>query len=166
MTSEDEAFYKDNCHGDYVGTCTKTVPRNWAKQQKRNEERDYAQQKKRSAEMEREYMEQELLSLEEIIPPKKSRSSPALNGYELDDDVPTDFPQIKILNGHRTMNESLMRCLVRNLADYKVTTNDLIGITVAIANTVFHQQWTIAKAQEETDEDLSSDNDDDTESDD
>ncbi|KAK6168690.1 hypothetical protein SNE40_019880 [Patella caerulea] len=110
MPSHNETFYMDNCRGDCVATCTKTVPLNWAKQQKR---RDYcAQQKKRSAEMEREdmkheHMEQVLLSTEEIVSPKKSRPGRAVNGCELG-----------------------------------------ITCTVAIANTIFHQQWKLAKAQE------------------
>ncbi|KAK6172030.1 hypothetical protein SNE40_018431 [Patella caerulea] len=98
MPSDDETFYMDNCRGDCFATCTKTVPLNWAKQQKQNKRRDYyAQQKKRSAEMEREdmkredmkredmkheHMEQVLLSTEEIVSPKKSRPGRTVNGCE------------------------------------------------------------------------------------
>ena len=27
MTAEDEAFYKDNCHREYITTCSPTVPK-------------------------------------------------------------------------------------------------------------------------------------------
>ncbi|KAK6174878.1 hypothetical protein SNE40_013443 [Patella caerulea] len=114
MPSDDDTFYMDNCRGDCVATCTKTVPLNWAKKQKQNKRRDYyEQQKKQSAEMEREdmkheHMEQVLLSTEEIVSPKKSRPGRTVNGCEL-----------------------------------------RITCTVAIANNVFHQQWKLAKAQEE-----------------
>ncbi|KAK6171414.1 hypothetical protein SNE40_017928 [Patella caerulea] len=114
MPSDDDTFYMDNCRGDCVATCTKTVPLNWAEKQKQNKRRDYyEQQKKRSTEMEREdmkheHMEQVLLSTEEIVSPKKSRPGRTVNGCELG-----------------------------------------ITCTVAIANTVFHQQWKLAKAQEE-----------------
>lgn len=39
MTEEDTAFYEDNCHGNYVATSTRTVPKNWLKQKQRKETR-------------------------------------------------------------------------------------------------------------------------------
>ena len=47
MTKDDEDFYTDNCHGDYLAKCTSTIPRNWAKQQKRNVVRDESMNCKR-----------------------------------------------------------------------------------------------------------------------
>ncbi|ESO93019.1 hypothetical protein LOTGIDRAFT_162043 [Lottia gigantea] len=58
---------------------------------------------------------------------------------------PAMFHQVRIREGYRCMNEQLMRCMVHCLASYKVTTNDLYGITVAVANTVFGQQWQVSK---------------------
>ena len=45
MTDEDHAFYQDNCHGDYVAICTRTVPPKWLKQQKRKQKREAAVEK-------------------------------------------------------------------------------------------------------------------------
>ena len=39
MTQDDENFYLDNCHGEYVAICTNTVPGDWKKKKKREETR-------------------------------------------------------------------------------------------------------------------------------
>ncbi|ESO94767.1 hypothetical protein LOTGIDRAFT_161016 [Lottia gigantea] len=47
------------------------------------------------------------------------------------------------LEGHKTLNEALVRCLVQSMSQFKISSNDLISITVNIANGVFGQNWCI-----------------------
>ena len=46
MTQEDENFYMDNCHGDYVAICTSTIYEAWRKKRNREEKRKYSEEKK------------------------------------------------------------------------------------------------------------------------
>ena len=50
MTKEDEDFYKDNCFGTYKAICTTTVPKDWARQnKKRKDNRERSAEKKKRA---------------------------------------------------------------------------------------------------------------------
>ena len=51
------------------------------------------------------------------------------------------FPKVKIRTDRRTLNEDVMRCAVKFMADYKVSLEDLAGIIVNTANIIFHQEW-------------------------
>ncbi|KAK6194847.1 hypothetical protein SNE40_000387 [Patella caerulea] len=173
MTREDDEFYQDNCHGPYVATCTATVPKNWLKQKRRVEGRMKSEELKRR-DMENEWiLQRELDSIElmDCIKQNCEQTDPTFNPIEsyrndLMSSPPITrtspchnnprFPQVMIRTGHRKINESLMRCLVNCLSKYKVTTNDLIGITLQLANTVFGQHW-INSCSTDTDSDDASD---------
>jgi hypothetical protein len=76
----------------------------------------------------------------------------------------SDFPTVHIRNGRKSLNERIIRCAVQCLAQYKVSQNDLAGIMVATANTIFGQCWKIGPSWENDDDEdeCESDSDDDT----
>jgi hypothetical protein len=51
MTDDDIAFYEDNCRGNYTAICTRSVPRNWTKQEQRKEQRQQATEKRKAQEL-------------------------------------------------------------------------------------------------------------------
>lgn len=57
MIKDDDAFYMDNCHSPYKAFCSKTVPKDWERKQKRKIERQESDRRK-VAEMETETAEQ------------------------------------------------------------------------------------------------------------
>lgn len=54
MTAEDDLFYKDNCHGSYVATCSSFASSKWQKQAKRVEQRSSSILKKKEKKEETE----------------------------------------------------------------------------------------------------------------
>jgi len=59
MTQDDENFYLDNCHGEYMAICTNTAPGDWKKKKRREETRKNSAEKKLN---EAEKQKQELIS--------------------------------------------------------------------------------------------------------
>ena len=47
MTKEDEAFYEDNCKGEYKATCSDFVSRKWEKSSKRSIKRGESENQKK-----------------------------------------------------------------------------------------------------------------------
>ena len=178
MTQEDIAFYNDNCHGDYVATCTKTVPRYWEKQQKRKFEREFSMENHRLA-MEQQVKDDNELHQQQLAEALQTEI-PDSDSEEMDPTLvvtpgspnPTDrvtrsssqsntkdsniyentFPKVKIRTGRKTLNESLMRCIVQCHSAFKTTTDDLRGIIVSVANTIFGQKWEISDELENFDD--------------
>ncbi|XP_013414654.1 uncharacterized protein LOC106176709 [Lingula anatina] len=184
MTKEDEAFYEDNCFGCYKAVCTSTVPKHWKKKQKRKHEREQSAANKKAATVssleEQKRLDEsemsELLNTQidsgEIDPlftgPQMSNTSPFQerklrsskddpNVKETDKKQGSPFPQIKIRTGRRSLNESLMRCIVQCLAETRMSPDEVATVVVRVANMVFGQNW---KKQNEKD-----DENDETESD-
>lgn len=191
MSGEDILFYEDNCKGDYKATCSNTVPRNWVKQKKRIENRHNRLELKKCEMLEDSMMQEEIQheemrnNFECIAMDDDEYRDPhfMINTNETNDNEPSSMnrlctdrsesmntiPPVFVRTGRKTLNENLMRCLVQCLSEYKVTTSDLIGISVQIANTVFHQKWRIADSEKRGEDqvdytDTSSDTDDDNES--
>ena len=178
MTQEDIAFYNDNCHGEYVATCTKTVPRYWEKQQKRKFERGFSMENHRLA-MEQQVKDDNELHQQQLAEALQTEI-PDSDSEEMDPTLvvtpgspnPTDrvtrsssqsntkdsniyentFPKVKIRTGRKTLNESLMRCIVQCHSAFKTTTDDLRGIIVSVANTIFGQKWEISDELENFDD--------------
>ncbi|ESO82159.1 hypothetical protein LOTGIDRAFT_170306 [Lottia gigantea] len=170
MTMEDQAFWYDNCYGDYVATSTSIIPRNWSRNKKRVLDREEAMNIKRSKMNEAVSVIYSCDNSEILIPDddvdvdndndddseyEHYMSASDLNNNcdeshvtrsveEPNNKTKKQFPSIQIRSGHKTIHEPLMRCLVHCISKYKVTTNDLMGITVSIANTIFDQNWELA----------------------
>ena len=162
MLKSDEDFYQDNCFGSYTATCSHTVDKKWSASHDRKLNRQKSEEKKRKlAETEvseaasnkkRQYEE----LLQDSTPEKHEEEYfPDISGVEsvqrstittrfskniLSTDDKT-FPTVDIRAGHRSLNENVMRCLVKCLSDYKVSSNDLIGIVKDVGNIIFQQKW-------------------------
>ena len=52
-----------------------------------------------------------------------------------------EFPVMHIRTDRKSTNEKVIRCTVQCLSKYKVSQNDLAGIIVMTANTIFRQAW-------------------------
>ncbi|KAK6167554.1 hypothetical protein SNE40_021553 [Patella caerulea] len=162
MVAEDESFYRDNCLGDYVATSLGTVSRRWLKQKRRVEDRSLTMEAKRAENEDKVKSERMSLSrqIEEAMqvveddelgdedftitiesPNTSHLPGPATRSTTSIPKTETEFPQVKVRTGRTKLSEPLMRALVQCLSEYKVTANDLLGIAVTLANTVFGQKW-------------------------
>ncbi|ESO93020.1 hypothetical protein LOTGIDRAFT_162044 [Lottia gigantea] len=65
MTSEDQAFYEDNCQGQYIARCSNTVSRDWLKRKERDAERKISDDAKRQH-MAEERRTQQRLNFQEM----------------------------------------------------------------------------------------------------
>ncbi|KAK6172764.1 hypothetical protein SNE40_016359 [Patella caerulea] len=139
MTPEDKAFYEDNCHGDYLARCSDRVSISWMKQKRRVEERSQRQEQLlENLILEREEQVRVNLAELEIAMSSVSGSDDDVNSsmdvdYNVeswnsihtqsrketrshDDKGSADemqFPLVKVRDGTKTFNESLMRCMVK-----------------------------------------------------
>ncbi|ESP00784.1 hypothetical protein LOTGIDRAFT_173051 [Lottia gigantea] len=167
MTMEDQVFWYDNCYGDYIVTSTSIIPRNWSRNKKRVLDREEVMNIKRSKMNEAIYVtysgdnsgilihdddddddvdnnndddsEYEHYMSASDLSNNCDESHVTRFVGEPNNKTKKQFPSIQIRSGHKTIHEPLMRCLVHCISKYKVTTNDLMGITESIANTIFDQ---------------------------
>ena len=167
MTKSDELFYKDNCFGEYRATCSRTVDKKWEKNQirkhklmksekvkwdnqKENQEKELQNKKRQYSETlideqvigseEKEEMYHPEITVKmktEVNSSIKTRSSK----LTCKEKSPNEFPEVEIRKGHKSFNENVMRCLVKCLADYKISSNDLLGIVKDVGNIIFLQNW-------------------------
>ena len=177
MTNEDFLFYQDNCHGSYTAKCTETVPANWKKQEKRKGKRLLSEAKtKQKLETEPESQREDSDSSSNEVDQAYDKADPEFTPSkpkEIDvssatritpklrsENTPKSailvdrFPKVPVRNGRRSLNENVVRCTVQCLASYKVSRDDLAGIIVNVANTIFGQSW---KAKNEFEDDVDDD---------
>ena len=156
MTKEDEDFYIDNCFGSYKAVCTSTVPKCWKKQMERKESREIANQNKRAATENREE-EQKILNALEINDtlddpidcigdpsfeePKISKNTVYTDCNLRSPKEISDFPRVSIRTGHKSLNETLMRCVTQCMAETRMSSVEVSKVMVRAANMIFGQNW-------------------------
>ena len=169
MTREDEDFYYDNCFGKYVATCTATVPRDWERNKKRKETRELAYEKKRAA-TESQQMEQKRINSEEVSEvlanPIDCQNDPSFEKPQISTQtINTDcnlrsskeiseFPKVRIRTGHRSMNETVMRCVTQCLAETRMSSMEVSKVIVNVANMIFGQDWTLTNEKDNADDEV------------
>lgn len=178
MTERDESFWKDNCFGKYVFICTRTVDAAWKKWYKRRCERALAEQRKQdkaAADVDSENIQHDpsdessfesddntkgdgdvpFVTVKKGSAPPETRPVTRSSGTIEDHSghkTASAFPSVEVRSGYRSVNEPIMRSISQCLADYKVSTNDLLGIVMQVANTIFGQSWAVASEAVETEE--------------
>ena len=55
------------------------------------------------------------------------------------------FPQVKVSTGRRSLNESLIRCVVPCLAETRMSPDEVSKVVVRVANMVF---WSVLENEE------------------
>ncbi len=183
MTKEDEDFYKDNCFGAFRAVCTSTVPKEWTRQKKRKESRGRSAEKKRAA-TESRLTEQRKLdesemnevlatpidnesdpsfrdlqtSKKSLFTDRKLRSSDETNDKA---DCSCTFPQVDVRTGRRSLNETLMRCVVQCLAETRMSPEEVSRVIVRVANMIFGQNWKLRNEDDEDQDENEEESDDD-----
>ena len=186
ITDEDEAFYEDNCNGEYIAICSTTVPKSWVKQKKRKENRNVTLEKKKNqlvsmhisdkhfSDTESSETDENLSDEFHVILPVEDMSSTAgatspiktrqtMEQCQSNDHQPPVVPEIRIRKSRKQINEKVIRCAIQSLADYKVSLRDLSGIIVHVANIIFDQKWKLQNELNEEGDGEMSDEEEETE---
>ena len=152
----DQQFYEDNCHGERQIMHTRLVDKGWVKKmerKKREKERQASAleaEKKRMADnqprpcdidLDEEWdeFEQKGRDGDYVGPEQKARA---------DTSLPLEWPQLNTRESRNVLSEVIARVFVQCVSDYRVSVENLRGIFVSIANTIFGQNWELGSALE------------------
>lgn len=163
MTEDDRAFYRDNCHGDYIAICTDQVPRKWFKNEIRKESRSQSESEKISKLNEEKVkllLEKNAAitqTISDTIHDDTSDETYQCGNVDSADisssrNEPWYCPPLELRTGRKTFNESVMRTMVQALADTNISPSDLLKLFQSIGNGVFGQKWALSADTEEDDE--------------
>ena len=179
MTKEEEELHQDNCKEkecscdwDVLIKCQKCprqmyssdkVCQNWQKWHDRRKKKAEGEEKLLKA-AQRESETNKYLNTLEVIPgdsddekiiddSNHSSSKNKAEGHSNNSESSTNFPQIPIRTGRKSLNPELMLVFSHCLGTYKISENDLEGLLVDFANMVFKQNWIKSTDAEFTEED-------------